>query len=442
MDAAFRDDGVPTPQYKCTDANVWEQAALAMLPRAVHYAATLVDYFFRGRLDGKLLPPALAGASPRLRIMNPLPSDGRPGERMVGTFEAYYDAADGTRVPVGRWEGRDLKPGAATEVTLAERPMGAPPPVEPGRYLLVFRGQMGNEPEAVAAIWLDGRIWTLTLGATAYEHDWTVIMPPFMTPQTFPAGPTYSRELASVDSAMQSEGGYVVQSSVVHQRSTIYPYTCQGPDYAPVFLGAPFRGDHHRYSAIYRGPAVAWGDQAVLSVTGSGANEDSITPIVIEVVRFVPPGSLEELQSYTYENPPEVEGILYETVASSSQSWVDVGPIALNGATFIGIRVRPLPEYGTSVPETHRGSPLDYTCFQSLLRYGDLPIRSASSGWWRGDRRDRAPDSGQPLILYPEGSLRYSRRPGRGLRTRGRQVVQRVGEEVVRVEHAEPGPLR
>jgi hypothetical protein len=50
LDQAFRDDGLPTPQRKCTDATVWAQTAAAMLPRAVGHAATLLDYFFRGQI--------------------------------------------------------------------------------------------------------------------------------------------------------------------------------------------------------------------------------------------------------------------------------------------------------------------------------------------------------------------------------------------------------
>jgi hypothetical protein len=358
----------------------YDAMADILLPRAVGYAAGFLNTFFRGRLDGKLLPPEIGGFLPRLRIINPPSPDGRPGEQMSGTFEAYYDAADGTRVPVGRWDGQALAPGATREVTLAERPPDAAPPAEPGRYLLVFRGQLGSELDALAAVWLDGRVWTLSLGVIAYERDWTVIGPPFMTPETIFAGPIYSRTLTGSDSSMTFDGGYSVRSDVYHERSMIHPYTCQGPDYAPMLLGGALHGDRHQYTAIYRGPAVPWGDQAVLSISGYGGNDNSITPVVVEVVRFAAPESLEELHGYTYDNPPVVEAIMQEKVASG-QAWVDVGPVPLNGAAFIGVRVRPLPDYDTSIPDTRRGSVLDTFCFRSLLRYGDLPILGGASVW-------------------------------------------------------------
>jgi hypothetical protein len=363
------------PKFSLNRLNYVAMADI-LLPRAVGYAAGFLDTFFRGRLDGKVLPATPDQPFQRVRVINPLSIDDRPGERMIGTFAAFYDAADGQRVPVGQWPDQDVMPGASRELALASAPPDSPPPAEPGRYLVVFRGQLGTESDAVVAAWLDGRIWTLSLGATAYERDWTVVGPPFMTPQTFPAGPTYSHTLAGFDSSAAFYGEYLVASQEYYERAVMHPYTCQGPDYAPLLLGDSFRAEVHRYTAVYRGAAVAWGDPATLRVSGYGTSGNATTPVVVEVVRFKSPESLDELQSYSYDNPPTVEAVLYETTVSSEAS-VDVGPAELNGAAFIGVRVRPLPSYDTSVPETRRGSPLDTKCFQSLLRYGDLAILGA-----------------------------------------------------------------
>jgi hypothetical protein len=382
LDAAVRADGLPAPQRKCVDANVWAQTAFAMLPRAAGYAAALVDYFFRGRLEGQLLPPAVEGGFPRIRVLNPAPSEGRAGEGMVGTVEAYYDAADGTRVPIGRWESQDLAAGTTRELTLGEPPPGAPPPADPGRYLLVFRGQLGGEPDAVAASWIDGRVWMLALGVTSYERDWWTSPPPTI----HPAGPAYSRSLSSFDSTLLFQPPYEAAVADSHERSVTYLFTCQGPDYAPVLLGESVRGDVHYYLALYRGPAVVWGDSVMLRVSGYAGTVDSdgFAPAVVEVVKFATPRSPEELQSYTYDNPPTVETILYE--APVSREPVEVGPVSLTGASFVGVRVRPVPSYPVTVPDTGRGSDLDHWCFQKLRQDGvrefvdAAPLSSVSYG--------------------------------------------------------------
>jgi hypothetical protein len=395
MDAAFRDDGLPTPQYKCADKNVWKQTALAALPRAVGYAAALVDYFFRGRLEAQLLPPESGGSNARLRIINPAASGGVPGERMTGTFSLHYDAADGTRVPVGSWANQDLAAGTRTEVTIPPPPVDASPPAEPGRYLLVFHGRLGNEPQAVTASWVDGRVWALQLGAVTYDRDWTVKLPPTLEPQTSQAGPTYSRSVAAFDSTPGFDGSYAVRLDVSYMRSKIHPWTCAGVNYSPRLIGEPVTGDQHYYTAWYRGSGVPWGDPATLTVSGYTASPDgSYTPIVVEVVRFVEPQSLEELQSYTYDNPPIVEAVLYERATSGLEP-IEVGPVALNGAAFIGVRVRPLPSYPTQLPDTSPNGPMDYLCFQLLLSYGALPFVGVTpiSGISSGTAQFRIPVS-------------------------------------------------
>jgi len=134
LDAAFRDDGLPTPQYKCTDKHVWQQTAAAMLPRAVGYAATLIDYFFRG-----FVPAGYE--EERLRIWG---SD----EVMSGEFQLLYDTADGTRRPLASWTLR-VDPNGVSDPLATPSP---PPDAAPNaRCWLVFRGQLGLEPDAVAA---------------------------------------------------------------------------------------------------------------------------------------------------------------------------------------------------------------------------------------------------------------------------------------------------
>jgi hypothetical protein len=345
-----------------------------MLPRAVGHAATLLDYFFRGRLGGQLLPPAPAGVNRRLRITNLAPLDSRsPPHAMRGTLLAFYDAADGTRVPVGRWDDQELPPDGTREVTLADPPPGAAPPAEPGRYLVVFRGQLGDEPDAVAAGWIDGRVWTLSLGVVAYDRDWTVW--PILT--THPAGPTYSHSLTVHDSTLLYDGtSYAARLHERYERAQIYLWTCQGPNYSPVLLGEQIRGDWHTYQLVYRGPGVAWDDAAMLHVSAYrtlGDPEDlSPHPVTVEVVKFVPPPSPDDLQRYTYDHPPAVDAVLFDTVVATTAPPIEIGPIPLRGATLVGVRVRPFPPYPTTVPDTRRGGDLDYRCFRILQQHGEL----------------------------------------------------------------------
>ena len=105
MDAAFRDDGIPTPQYKCADGHVWEQTALAMLPRAVGYAAALVDYFFRGGIG------AAVYENQSLRIAG-------WDEPMVGDFRLLYERSDGTRADLAAWTALRLDPNELSQPLL------------------------------------------------------------------------------------------------------------------------------------------------------------------------------------------------------------------------------------------------------------------------------------------------------------------------------------
>jgi hypothetical protein len=52
FDIAAMDVGLEVPDtYNCVDENVWRATATEMVPRAVDYAAGLLEYFFRGRIE-------------------------------------------------------------------------------------------------------------------------------------------------------------------------------------------------------------------------------------------------------------------------------------------------------------------------------------------------------------------------------------------------------
>lgn len=106
------------------------------MPRAVAYSAALLDYFFRG-----LLVPF--GNDRSFGFVNG--SD----ETMDGTFTLYYDDAGEVRRPVpgAQWT-RVLAPLGVVE-DLNVSPPSSPAAKEPGKYMLVFRGALGSERDAV-----------------------------------------------------------------------------------------------------------------------------------------------------------------------------------------------------------------------------------------------------------------------------------------------------
>ena len=118
------------------DEAVYRDYAERLIPRAVSYSTALIDYFFRGRLFA-------FGDDLSMGIQN------LSDEVMDGTFTLYYDDASETRRPVpGASWTRTLAPeGFVTDLRVTA-PTN-PAPKDPGKYMLVFRGGLGSEPDAV-----------------------------------------------------------------------------------------------------------------------------------------------------------------------------------------------------------------------------------------------------------------------------------------------------
>ena len=118
------------------DEVVYRDYAERLVPRAVTYSTALVDYFFRGRMAG-------SGEEAAFAIQNV------GEEAMNGTFALYYDDASDTRraVPGASWN-QSLAPGSSVTGLHVTTPT-SPAPKEPGKYMLVFRGSLGRETDAV-----------------------------------------------------------------------------------------------------------------------------------------------------------------------------------------------------------------------------------------------------------------------------------------------------
>lgn len=113
-----------------------------LIPRAVAYSAGLINYFFRGKIDVEEDPAINA----KFVIRN------RGPEAMSGTFGIYYDGVDDKRYPLGDIT-RSAAAGATTiGLALPPIPDNLPEAKTPGEYLLVFRGDMGEEKNSAQAV--------------------------------------------------------------------------------------------------------------------------------------------------------------------------------------------------------------------------------------------------------------------------------------------------
>ncbi len=122
---------------------VHQDYAKKLIPRAVGYSAGLLDYFFRGKID---MVPAEIGSGYLIK--------NESEEDMDGRFELYYDDRDdGRRRPVKDGWGRpvrwDLRIAAGGSKTVTADFPARDGMDDPERCMLVFRGRLGNEDDAV-----------------------------------------------------------------------------------------------------------------------------------------------------------------------------------------------------------------------------------------------------------------------------------------------------
>jgi hypothetical protein len=118
------------------DAKVLEHYAEKLLPRAVGYSAALLDYFFRGSFGAELSETGVT-------IFN-----GTAGETAQGEFQLIREHPGGRRDQLARWGNVLLAPeGSSSLLPIARLPGDTPPQT---RCWLIFRGRLGDEPDAVA----------------------------------------------------------------------------------------------------------------------------------------------------------------------------------------------------------------------------------------------------------------------------------------------------
>jgi hypothetical protein len=131
------------------DDKVYEDYAARLIPRAVGYSAGLLNYFFRSSFDFTV---GVSGNDASARLLTISIPPELTAETMDGTFTLYAEDKDGLRSAVaGASITTTLFRGASAQAIFA--------PVSGVRaYVLVFRGTLGAESDAVTGRSGDGPV--------------------------------------------------------------------------------------------------------------------------------------------------------------------------------------------------------------------------------------------------------------------------------------------
>jgi hypothetical protein len=136
--------GSPRSNYVLTDRS-HEGYAAKLLPRAVGYSASLLDYFFRGRLEARV---EVADAD-RLRLTL---HNGANEALSRGLLRLFAERSDGERVVITDVQQDDATPVPFGEVPIASVGGGGAlpvltfrPPVSSDRFVAAYVGDLGTE---------------------------------------------------------------------------------------------------------------------------------------------------------------------------------------------------------------------------------------------------------------------------------------------------------
>ena len=122
------------------DTRVHSDYASLLIPRAVGYSAGLLNYFFRG--DMFMMSDFDLGYG--YVIVN------NTDEDVSGTFELWYDNINDERVKITNWEFSLDKESSGNNRSPNISFIKPTDAKEECKYIFVFRGQMGQEQDAVA----------------------------------------------------------------------------------------------------------------------------------------------------------------------------------------------------------------------------------------------------------------------------------------------------
>lgn len=155
------------------DDAVHEDYARVLLPRAIGYSASLLDYFFRGKLDVDLVPADPVDPT----IVRVTGTNASPADALVeGALALYADDVNGNRAPVPALEATTVS-GVAPAGAITSARFRLPPDAE--TFVAVYTGTLGNEAKGadptvpgavigkvlggvrVEEVFKDGTLWKL-----------------------------------------------------------------------------------------------------------------------------------------------------------------------------------------------------------------------------------------------------------------------------------------
>ncbi len=281
-----------------------EAAADILLPRAVAYSAALLQYFFRGQLEARVeLDYSITPPVHRLRVTNRT-----GGEAMTGDFTLHYDATDGTRKILQQWGPLTLAPDQTSD------PLPLPTPADqadPGRYLVVFRGQLGDEPDAVVGHWLGAGVYRVSLWYDTF----------------------YPLEDGAVD--------FVPAPLPTVWDHTVYVSARASQTRWAFYEGASGESRAEDVVYVYRPLEALPGNAAALRFRGHCYWTE---PVMAELVELEPPPDLGTLQAYTWSTRPVVQRVLHPFNVLAG-TWADAATatVDLDGAKFLGLRLLGAP---------------------------------------------------------------------------------------------------
>lgn len=143
------------------DEKCFSEYASKLIPRAVGYSAGLLNYFFRGDID--IFEDTETDAGYVI--------ENNSDEDMSGTFELWYDNKNGERLKVfnASWALSINKKSSGNNKS-TNIVFNSPTDIkEKNKYILVFRGKMGSEEDAVIGKKVELKGLTYTILADIYR---------------------------------------------------------------------------------------------------------------------------------------------------------------------------------------------------------------------------------------------------------------------------------
>ncbi len=143
------------------DEKCHEDYQQKLIPRAVGYSAGLLDYFFRGDID--LEDDTVIGSG--YVIVNNTEED------MDGTFEIHYDDVNDIRKLL--WSATFTLGTLSSGANKSSNITFTPPTdaKEEGRYILVFKGRLGNEDNAVVGKVINNALYFIVIPVNSTTRE-------------------------------------------------------------------------------------------------------------------------------------------------------------------------------------------------------------------------------------------------------------------------------